>query len=362
MATYQVVPYLISVKPRSSRGAEVRPLDDLDGRSTKLVDLISQTLVGAQAVGPFRFPRNEDTSFQVGPVSKNFRTVYFTVTQGSRGIESRLNDAGEIVFERRSDHIEDIDFRNVMIFPAHGKHAVLLTERIGNRGVASFLGKLIVDTMRQNFHDVTTEVRALTTAADLTNTNLRLKGMDFRFPLRNDPSGRRIDLSGPDGFFSLNYKFRAEQRLSNFTDDSGAQVDPSKVFGVLNTALTASGLGGTGETLKELGVEAEMHVLLPSGHQRSFTLGTDEGPALAYTLDPVTQAGTGDTVAERYRPTDEDFLRVAKEAVSDVAGSFGIGQTSATYCEVPNPADSVVVPTDWRVVWNVPDHLSTDSS
>ncbi|TQL55190.1 hypothetical protein [Subtercola boreus] len=326
------------------------------------MDLLAQTLVASKGHKPFAFAKKDDTTFVIASVFKDSQTIYFTVTQGSKGIESRIDDNGKIVFERKTGHTEHIDFRNVVIFPAHGKFAVLLTERIGNRGVASFLVKLISDTLRQNFHEVTTVIKALTTAADLKNTNLALRSLDFQFPDKNDPSAKLMDLSNADGSFSLRWRFRKARKLSNYTDATGAKLDADKIFAVLNPGLAANGLETSGERLKELGVTADLHVTLPSGNHRSFTLGMDEGPALAYTLEPKLKPTGDGTVADRFKPEDDDFLAVCKDAVSDVAGNFGIGTSSATYCVIPDPGEEVVVPSTWKVVWNVPDHIVPDSA
>jgi hypothetical protein len=360
VATYQLVPYLISVHPRGTHGAEIRPIEDLDANGTKLGDLLSYTLQGSIGRGPYRFPKSEDKSFRVADFKSSAQTLYATVTQGNRGIQSRINDEGTVVFERKSNHIEDIDFRNLIVLPRHGSYALMLTEKIGNYGVSSFLRKIITDTLGSNFHDVTVEVKALTTAADLNNANILLRGMEFQFPRRGDASGRRMGLTGPDGSLALRYKFRAATRLSNYTNATGEILDSSKVFGVLDTGLAENGLNVTGERLKELGLQADLQVTLPSGNHRSFTMGVDAGPALAYTLEPASDPGSGETDADRYKPSEEDFLRVAKEIVSDVAGNFGISETTSTYCVVPT-SSSVEVPNGWEVVWNVPDHIAPDS-
>jgi hypothetical protein len=365
VATYQVVPYLISVKPRGSHGGEIRPLDDLDGKKTKLIDLLKFTLSGAVGKGPFAFARNNDTTHRIASTEQNDRTIFVLVTQGSKGIESKIGTSNTVVFNRTPNHIEDIDFRNVIIFPKHGKYAVLLTERIGNRGVAGFLGKLITETMRENFSEVTTSMKALTSVADLKTTDLLLRSLDFKFPASNDPSGKRIDMTKADGYFSIKWRFMQPRRLSNYTDGSGKKLDASRIFGVMDQGLVASGLDVSGERLKELGVEADLHVTLPSGNQRTFTMGSDEGPGLAYKLEPqVPQAGSGvsQTAVGLIRPTDDDFLRVCKEAVSDVAGNFGVTAASAKYCEIPDPSVSVVTPDNWKVVWNVPDHIAPGSA
>lgn len=327
-----------------------------------LATLLARALVGAIDELPVSFPKSADTTYRVANTAQDGSTIFATVTQGSKGIESKIGSGGEVVFERNPDHIEDIDFRNILIFPTHGKYALLLTERIGTRGVASFLRKLLTDTLRENFHEVTTTIKALTTVADLETMDLRLRSLDFRFPANNDPNGRRLDMQRPAGEFSLRWKFREPSRLSNFTDESGAALDASRVFGAINPGLEAAGLHVTGDRLKELGVAADLHVTLPSGNKRSFTLGTDEGPALAYTLEPQTPvpgSSDGRSAEERVKPSNDDFLRVCKEAVSDVAGNFGIAQQTATFCRIPDPSIPVEIPQNWKVVWNVPDHLAT---
>lgn len=361
MATYQLVPYLISVHPRGTNGAEIRPIEDLDANGTKLGDLLGYTLQGSIGRGPYRFPKSEDKSFRVSDFKSNAQTLYAIVTQGARGIQSQINDEGTVVFERESAHIEDIDFRTIIVLPRHGSYALMLTEKIGNYGVSSFLRKIISDTLRSNFHDVTVDIKPLTTAADLNNANILLRGMEFQFPQRGDASGRRMGLNGPDGSLAIKYKFRAPTKLSRFTNLGGEVLDASKVFGVLDAGLAENGINVTGERLKELGLQADLQVTLPSGNHRSFTLGVDAGPALTYTLDPAGQPGSGNTDADRYKPSEEDFLRVAKEIVSDVTGNFGITETTATYCIVPAPSASVKVPNGWEVMWNVPDHIAPDS-
>jgi len=366
MTTYQVAPYLLSVKPIRSEG-DIRPIDDIDARGSKLIDLVARTLTGAIGMAPFRVPKKDDVAYKVSDVRVGANAIFYVVTHGSSGIESRITGPDDDEFERTAKHIEDIEFRNLILFPAGASYALLMTERIGGRGIASFNAKLLKDTIQTNIEGSLFTHAPLATAADMAAIPLMFNAVNFEFPKKTDPDGRFIDISHLDGFFGLNFKFRKARPLSNFSNDNG-KLDVNKVFGVINPSLEAAGVRTTGKKLKKLGVKAKMNVTLPSGNSRTFTLGVQEGPALVYSLtkgaptpNQLDENGQPVLQDEIERPDDSDFVRVAKDIVSDVKGSFTIPGSAVTDCAVPNVHDPIEVPSTWKVVWNVPDHTIPDT-
>ncbi|WP_157109225.1 hypothetical protein [Cryobacterium arcticum] len=307
-------------------------------------------------------------SFNVSGLRVGESAIYYTVSHGSRGIESSIGASDEDeIFDRKTKHVESIEFRNLVLFPKGASYALLLTERIGGRGIAAFNEKLLKDTIQAAVEGSIFSHTALVTAADLDNVPLLLNAVNFEFPSKTDPDGKFMDVSGLDGIFSLRYRFRKARKLSRYVGKDGEKLSASEVFGVLNPALTAAGLNGSGDNLKELGVKAKLNVTLPSGNTRTFTLGVQEGPALVYALE-AEQSTSHHTVSTGVqqesvdRPSVEDFLRVAREVVSDVSGSFTIPLNTVSDCYVPAGHEPVVCPPNWKVVWNEPDHTAASSS
>lgn len=362
MTTYQVSPYLFSARVRGSVPPDLRPLDDLDAKGTSLHSLLAKTLTAARKKGPFSFPHRDDVTYSVTTVKAAQRSVYFVITQGSRGIESTISENGTLLHKRKPGHVEEIAFRCLAVFPKHGKHAIVALERVGNNGVAGFLQKLVPETLRTMFHDVVTEFRPLVTAADVADTKLRLNAISFRFPEKTDPDGKRLDMGPPAGFLTVNYRFRAAKKLTNFTDANNKKIEPHKVFGVLSDQLSETGFASSATGLLEMGVHADMHVTLPSGNDRTFTLGVQDGPALAYGLTPGEPGVASGSVARRIRPSDQDFIRVCKEILTDIEGTYSVKESTQALCEIPNKAKKIAVPESWKVVWSVPDHTAPASS
>ncbi|MFJ2354494.1 hypothetical protein [Frigoribacterium sp. NPDC087798] len=367
MATYQVVPYRISVRPTRGTGADTRPLADVDGNKANLLDLIAQTLKkaplkrGAKAI-EYSFAKKEDTTYRLGDLRKGDNVLYSVVTRGSAGIQSKIMANGALAFTRSPDHIEDIDFRTMFVFPKGGKYAIMLTERIGTGGVSSFIAKLLTDTLKNALPKAMIDIKPLTTVADIANTNVMLNSIEYQFLRPTDPSGKFMDTNGADGVLSMKYKFGAKRRLDNYAGSSG--LDASKIFGVIDPGLSQHGINLTGDKMKNLKAQANLNVTLPSGNTRTFTLGIDEGPGLLYALEAKLAPATGGgqkSAAALYRPSDVDFVRVCKEAIEDVKGSFGVLDTTSASCVKPSATGSVKVPASWKVVWNVTDNPAPNS-
>ena len=366
MTTYQLAPYLLSVKPIRSEG-DIRPINDIDARGTTLIDIVARTLTGAIGSAPFRIPNNDDVAYKISDVRVGANAIFYVVTHGSSGIESKITGPDDDEFERTTKHIEDIEFRNLVLFPANASYALLMTERIGGRGIAAFNAKLLKDTIQANIEGSLFTHAPLATAADMAAIPLMFNAVNFEFPKKTDPEGRFIDMSRLDGFFALNFRFRKARPLSNFADEDG-NLDVNKIFGIINPSLEAAGVRTTGKKLKKIGVKAKMNVTLPSGNSRTFTLGVQEGPALVYPLtkgvptpNQVDDDGQPVLQEEIERPEDSDFTRVAKDIVSDVKGNFTIPASAVSDCVLPDAHDPIEVPPTWKVVWNVPDHTVTDT-
>jgi hypothetical protein len=345
-------------------------LDDIDGNKVRLLDLIAQTLKPApvkagRKAKEYALPKKDDTTYRLGELRKGADVLYSVVTRGSKGIESKITADGTLAFQRSPNHVENIDFRNMFVFPKGGKFAILLTERVGTGGVSNFLLKLLTDTLRNALPKAKIEIEALTTIADVANMKVLLNSVDFQFPRPKDKAGKFMDTRSADGVLTFSYKFRTERRLDKYTDASGSKLDASKVFGVIDPGLSLNGISLTGNQIKQSNAQADLHVTLPSGNKRTFTLGMDQGPGLLYAMEAtVPTKGTGGTqsAAALYRPSDADFVRVCKEALTDISGTFGVLDTTAASCEKPSATGSVKVPSSWKVVWNVPDHTAPDSA
>ncbi|MCM3614599.1 hypothetical protein M3672_09135 [Microbacterium enclense] len=360
--TYQLAPYVVWIKPTRSQG-DIRPLDDIDANGLTMRDLIARTLTGAMG-NSYSLPKKPDVGFRVSDVRVGNRSLYFEVSAGSRGVESEIALPDEASgFSRTVNHVENVKFRHLVVFPKGGTHAVLLAERIGVGGVSSFVGRLLKDTIQENVPGSLFTMNALLSAAELRQIPIMVNSVSFEFPQHRDEQGRLSDVGAAAGKLNFRLKLTRARKLDGFTKGKGkdTKIDPELIYGVIDEALSQAGFGFRGRRLMQSkGVKAKVGVELPSGNKRSFTLGEREGPALVYPLGTVKSADAADE--ERHKPGDDVLVSVARDIVTDVRGSYGVKRSTADDCVLPDSHDPIEVPKDWKVVWRVPDHTDASSS
>lgn len=352
MPLHQLAPYVISMRDAGSIGADKRPIDNLNGKGERLVDILGFTLKAA-GKALYQFPKQEDTSFTVSRVLKGKNVLWVETVMAIKGIESEFTDGkGETAFKRMHTHNEHITFRSLFLFPSGGHHAFLLTERIGNSGVVTFLRNLLIRSTHANYHGTHIDIDALTTVRDLADADVRLKSINFIFPGGKDPSGRFADPNDPDGHFTMKYNFGHKRKISKFLD--GDKVDPSKIFGVLTPAIGALAGTATPDSLKQMGVRASLNVMLPSGHERTFTLGSQDGPSLMYPIGDLDQGGQESArraATTPRRPGDDRFIIACKDAIADVEGTYGVTSAHQDECQKPARSLPIAPPKGWEVTW-----------
>lgn len=360
--TYQLAPYLLWIKPIRSQG-DIRPLDDIDASGLTMRDLLARTLTAVIGV-PHRLPKKLDTEFKVTEVRVGARCLYFVVSVGSSGIESEIAAPGEPeAFNRTVKHVESVKYRNLVVFPKNGTHAVFMTERIGVGGISSFIERLFKDTIQENISGALFTQKALFSAAELGDLPIMVESVSFEFPQQRDETGRLTDLGAAAGKLNFRLKLTKAKKLVGFTKGKGknARIDPNLVYGVIDEALSQSGFGFRGRKLmKTKGVRAKVGVELPSGNKRSFTVGEREGPALVYPLGQVKSEDEAEQ--ELNKPDDATLVSVARAILTDVKGSYGVKRSTADDCVLPDSHDPIEVPTEWKRVWNVPDHTDSGGS
>ena len=359
--TYTLAPYLLWIQPKHSQG-DIRPLDDVDANGLTMRDLLLQTLTGVLD-SPKRMPKKPDVSFTVVDVRAAARCLYFEVALGSSGIESEITGPGQPKpFSRTIKHLESVRYRNLIVLPKGGTHAVLMTERIGNGGVSAFTERLFKDTIQENLDGSLFTQKALMSLADLTALPIMVNSVSFEFPQQRDEDGRLTDLGAAAGKLLLRLKLTNARKLAGFTKGKGqkTRVAPNLIFGVIDEALNQAGIPLKGKALLKSGIKAKVGVELPSGNSRSFTVGEREGPALVYPLGQV--ASPDDADGPTKKPGEDVLVEAGRDILKDVKGNYGVKSGTPADCVMPKPHDPVKLPETWKAVWREPDHTDSSSS
>lgn len=361
MANYGMVPYLISMKVRYGQGDASRPIDDIDGRRTRMQDLLAGVLLDAVESGK-RFVGAADSlsAYKVSSLRRGKRVLWTTLEVGSRGIKGRLEkEADGSVFHRDAEDSEYVDLRHVLLFPRGGHHALLFAERCGHYGAITFLARALTDSMRQHMPGVTMSVRPLTTMSALHDASINR--ITFKAPSKLDAAGQFLDDGGPT--VEIVAKFKNERHVKDLQTDSGS-IDSNKVFGVLADVLeSTSGTRPLPKSLDDTHWRADLGITLESGNRRTFELGSGEGPGLAYPViakADILKGQTSRRPTSVSHPSDDDFSDACVVALTDIDGQYGVSQSSLN--DIGNPDAEWREPSAQRlkVIWDDPASNSED--
>jgi hypothetical protein len=316
----------------------------------KLIDLCAWTLRRATQRTSFASASDRDIQYTVRDVRADDRVLTFEVIKGSTGIESSIEREGDDPFNREVTHRENIGLRCMIVFPEGGHHAFVLLERISNIGVASFIQKLLLGSLRPRLPEATITLDPLATAADLAETGAILQAITFKLPMPGDRSGRREAMDGIGGKFALKWTLGGQRQIRRFADADGTRIEASKVFGVLSDALGAWGSSLSSDGAIERQAQADLTVK-QNGSQRTFTLGTDEGPSIVYPILP-----TGETAAREYteRPSGLLFEATCKRVITDLDGRYDVTASTVHQVTMPPNEHTGEVPEHWKVEWDAP--------
>jgi hypothetical protein len=323
VANYSMTPYAFALTPRSARGGERRPIDDLDGDGLTLQSLIDSTLQ--------RFHRDALT-IGAGDDSKSLRVnrMYsydeFTFVEfgvGRAGLVGTLHQSsGNRVDYTADEHNESL-IRGMFVYPSGAHEGYWLSERAGNNTAYSHFESLILRAIRDAVPSLTVKIDPVADWAAVREWASSVLVEELRFDApRAGGSSQAIDANGLHGEVRVIVKPRGFT-LNRIVNNSGADRDT--VYGFLSNASFLSGTNVSPETLINEGWRARVAFKNPAGRQRSFGLALDDvGPTLVYQVGRDT-AGTG----RAYRPDDSEFATTCSEFFVDVKDSLPVGTTVA---------------------------------
>lgn len=134
-------------------------LGNIAGSKVDLLDLVEQRLVVLEQA-PVKSGENFtrfDRHRRVG------RSVEFECSAGRYGADGEIVDivTGQVVGRLGRNHAPLAPIRNMIVVPAKGTSALLLTERFAQRGVFSVFSDTIEQVFRERFDDLSLKVEAL---------------------------------------------------------------------------------------------------------------------------------------------------------------------------------------------------------
>ncbi|MHC6231741.1 hypothetical protein ACX5I6_19580 [Arthrobacter sp. MMS24-T111] len=334
---YTMVPYLVTMRTKYAQGDHDKPLSNVDGSGTTMFSFLAGILISSyEANRTFRMgPVARGRTYNITTLSTSDNAIYLEIQIGTRGVRSVLTDedSGE-TFTRTTKIPEHVTLRNWIVFPEGGRHAVLFAEHLHGIGVAGFLGKLIVDSMRVLMDGLTTTVRPLTTLEGLKSGHYT--GITFKAPRKRDSQGHFLD----DGVrVTVTAKYPGARSLKDLQSENG-NIETAKVFGVLESQL-----GHPAGSSVDMGWNAALAIQLPSGHQRSFQVGKG-APGLVYSVEAAahqmsqpgatteTDGAVGTNNDVDY-PTYDDFVTCCAVALAELEGQYSITASTKDLLQAP---------------------------
>ncbi len=131
MVNYGVSPYAISFHPKYERGAERRPINDVDGHGHGALDRLKKALTAIQ--GDLLYPDDKDVTKFVRvtryQVFDKFVFAEFGVARA--GVEGNLHPSNAARVPIKVDDKSETYVRSVFFAPENGHEMFWLNERAG---------------------------------------------------------------------------------------------------------------------------------------------------------------------------------------------------------------------------------------
>lgn len=346
MTTYQLVPYLVSVRVRGMQ-QETRPLSDLLGNGTvELAGELASVLHAHR--GGLRQEHGEVSSpaqLQVDSVRSGRRALYAVVSPGRSGIESTIRRAtGETVDRRFSDH-ELIGKRHVMYYPANGHRAVLLAERIGGAGAIGPLTKLLKSAWGTRYPETVLTI-APAMAQQALGAALNEQPIKQLVLTRPTAPNGSLMVGGKQTTISTVLKPPRRQRWARKDFAKGtANISTAILSEVASILRPGADPEKAAQAMLDDGWQVAVTLNLPGGTER--TINVSSTTAVSMSLQILEGQNEPD-----HRPTDEEFGNACRKVISDgLLAQWDIHPSSSPACSWDDTEwDSAG---SWKAVWNV---------
>ncbi|MGV9345785.1 hypothetical protein ACWDSD_13420 [Streptomyces spiralis] len=163
MAERSIAAYKIVVHRRQKK--EPLPLDNFTETGIDLLQVIYGYLAFLKEEG---FDNSENnTVLRSQEIAQQNRHLRVSLARGEYGVTSQFEErgSGNPRFNRERSDVEMLTFRNLIILPKGREVGLLLTERVGNRGVYTAFSTGLQRAFRKRFPEYIVEVNNLTPEA-----------------------------------------------------------------------------------------------------------------------------------------------------------------------------------------------------
>lgn len=299
MATHALQVYKVWAAPRYKPGDPVN-LGNIADSGVDFVDFASQMLDELEQA-PIKTGATRYTRFTSH--GDQGRVVQFKGSAGRYGADGEIFDVltGQKIGDMDKNHATMAEVRNMMVVPAAGDYALLMTERYAGYSLYSVYQAEMIRLFRDRFDDLVLhfEAQVEPQAWDAIVENLDLEAVAAVVYRRRDRAGKQK----PQRIGVLRVE-RSGWRGSKL----------SKVL--LKAAVTASEpphkLVGLEEPLPD---EAEVHVTVNDGNRtRTIVVGREKWPSVSYVLAPDGED----------RPDDDDVYGQASAVAPTLLERLGV--------------------------------------
>lgn len=319
MATYQIVPYLVTARLREF-GGEDRPVHDMDANGLHLRDVLANIFDSAKGK-TFVDPDSNARHLEIGSVHVGARAVFVVVRPGRSGIESTLNKSDGSTIARETADTEFVPIRYLFYFPSGGRSAILLAERAGPHSAIKLVNMLIDKALLRHKGELVLVIAPAVTE-EIMRTLIKdqpIKALVFTRPRPNDPDGRHWNIANHSAKFNVSVTPPRRARWT-FNDLFGSgDVDARKLLGQVTPILKpdVKDRQAAINALLDDGWESSMRVQLKNGAERLVSMTTHPASTMSFAV----VEGDLDNAA---RPDDVQFEDGAVNVLTMFEGQFAV--------------------------------------
>jgi hypothetical protein len=332
LVNYGATPYAISFNPAYSRGAEQRPISDVDGNGSAAKTVVHEALTALEGDDLVADQEDDSKSLRVCRVQEfdKFTFVEFGVARA--GIEGNLHpEAADRVPINAKDQSETY-VRSVFIAPDGGHELYWLNERAGQTTAYGSFERRLRAALRDAFPEFTYKISPVADWAAVRSwaESVPVKDMTFVAPRRGGTT-QAMDVNGIRARVEVKVKPKTPLSLRSLLNDTGP--DRNKVFGFLAGSVFSDHNGVSSQSVVSQGWSARVTFDTPSGRQRSFGLDVvDKDPTLVYQVGPRSEVGAAS------RPSDTEFLKACADFVLDASALIPSAESIKTDLVISTPA------------------------
>lgn len=166
MAERSIAAYKIVVHRRQKK--DPLPLDNFTESGSDLLKVVHGYLAFLKEEG---FDNSDNNTVLRSPeIIQHNRHIRVTLARGEYGVKSQFEErgSGTLRFNRETSDVEMLKFRSLIILPKGREVGLLLTERVGNRGVYTAFSAGLRRAFRKRFPEYIVEVNNLAPEAALS--------------------------------------------------------------------------------------------------------------------------------------------------------------------------------------------------